>query len=727
VLALAASVLFAPYALAATEERITRDHDGDWHMRHHSCGGSAEGTQRFLPGPVGLPGDSKSGGPPQDEGDPETPNTGSLEVALNDNDNSLEENRNTRYGGLPLAQVSQIFYWTYVRSVPFPPPDELPAVYLGLEIDTNGDSTSEETLIFEPNMQEDDGQHDVTIGEWQRWVAKDLVPGGPEGLWYQEDAPGTLLSLQAWAALLPAGSRIVNPTTLDGVTAPEVNGGVFLAAGCTTSGTDWSGFSGNVDAVTIVGTGSSLTYDFEPESPGRATRLQCTPEEAVNSAGRGHTISCIATNDDGNRVADVLIDAEAVGDNSPDGDTPTSPDFGCETESDDPTTPTTNEAGRCQFRHGPGGQGSTVNVGTTTYYAWIDEDGVDDTVEADRAEGPSENQDPGGRPEGDGGDDTDVMVATWTPVLDCLPETIALIPGSGHTATCSVRDGASNPLSGRNVDIEATGVNDPDAANSPLLPDFFCTTDANGLCPFTHPAALTTATGRTTYRAWVDLDNNDATFEGDSAEALSSTGGKAEPDDTDVVEVNWSTTGGTPTPTPGCPTPSPSGASPTPCPTPTNTATPTPTPSRSPSPTPTPTTSPHGCAGDPDAITGTPGNDILVGTSGDDTICGFGGDDTIRGRGGDDRIKGGRGDDVIKGGGGNDDLSGGAGNDQISGNRGLDFLQGKGGNDVLAGGRGRDGLAGGRGNDSLDGGRGRDVCGGGPGRDTRRRCEAGPP
>ena len=49
----------------------------------------------------------------------------------------------------------------------------------------------------------------------------------------------------------------------------------------------------------------------------------------------------------------------------------------------------------------------------------------------------------------------------------------------------------------------------------------------------------------------------------------------------------------------------------------------------------------HVCG--PNAILGTPGNDVLFGTGGDDTICGMGGEDVIRGFGGDDYILGGSG------------------------------------------------------------------------------------
>jgi Ca2+-binding RTX toxin-like protein len=323
--------------------------------------------------------------------------------------------------------------------------------------------------------------------------------------------------------------------------------------------------------------------------------------------------------------------------------------------------------------------------------AWIDEDGLNETVEADRAEGPNESQDPGGRTEPD---ETDVVTKEWVPLLNCEPETVTLPPGSTHTFTCTVKNAAGAAVPNMNVDVEITGPNDTETptSNSLTSPDLTCTTDVNGSCTFTHGpggAGTTNATGKTLYRAWIDLDNNNATTsEADQQEGRAETsapGTVSEPDYTDVIESNWSSTAPTPTPTvTRTPTPTPTGTS-----SPTPSGSPTPTPSSSPTPTP----APRRC-GDPgeNGISGTAGDDVMIGSPGADVICGFGGNDVIRGKGGNDTIRGGGGKDKLFGGRGNDELFGGRGNDELRGGRGRDRLSGGPGQDSCMGGTGRDRL-----------------------------------
>ncbi|HYP24816.1 MAG TPA: Ig-like domain-containing protein, partial [Actinomycetota bacterium] len=135
----------------------------------------------------------------------------------------------------------------------------------------------------------------------------------------------------------------------------------------------------------------------------------------------------------------------------------------------------------------------------------------------------------------------------WGPGrLDCTPETDMNPTGTSHQVACTVRDGNNQTASGANVDVEATGANDPDGGNTPQTPDFTCTTDGNGGCSFTHGGTgggSTAGAGTTTYRAWVDLDGNNATPEADVGENLDEGGNGAgstnEPDHTDVVQKVW--------------------------------------------------------------------------------------------------------------------------------------------------------------------------------------------
>lgn len=128
-----------------------------------------------------------------------------------------------------------------------------------------------------------------------------------------------------------------------------------------------------------------------------ATRLDCSPETATNTQGTSHTLTCRTQDGAGGLISGALVDIEAVGANDPDGtNSRTSPDFTCRTNSD----------GVCSVTHN-----SSVGVfGTTTYRAWIDEDGNNSTVEADATEGQDEGASPGERKEPD---DTDAVTKTW--------------------------------------------------------------------------------------------------------------------------------------------------------------------------------------------------------------------------------------------------------------------------------------------------------------------------
>lgn len=138
----------------------------------------------------------------------------------------------------------------------------------------------------------------------------------------------------------------------------------------------------------------------------------------------------------------------------------------------------------------------------------------------------------------------DQVEKTWenpsTFRLDCAPETDTNPAGTEHTVTCTATSSSGAPVGGVQVDAEATGTNDPDTSNTPqVTPDFSCETGTDGTCSFTHRG---NAEGTTTYRAWIDTDNEDATSEADTGEGRDETvtpGARPEPDNTDVVEKLW--------------------------------------------------------------------------------------------------------------------------------------------------------------------------------------------
>lgn len=147
-------------------------------------------------------------------------------------------------------------------------------------------------------------------------------------------------------------------------------------------------------------------------------------------------------------------------------------------------------------------------------------------------------------------DDVDVVQKIWQNPnapsrVDCTPETDTNPTGSAHTVTCVATNSFGNVAANARIDVEATGPNDPDAANTPLTPDFSCTTNAQGSCTFTHGpggTGTTTTAGTSVYRAWIDADNNNTTNEADATEGrdeAATAGATAEPDDTDVVNKTW--------------------------------------------------------------------------------------------------------------------------------------------------------------------------------------------
>ncbi|HWC13743.1 MAG TPA: calcium-binding protein [Actinomycetota bacterium] len=771
VLCLVGSVfVLAGVALAAeVVYEVTRNHDADWHFDsgtdQSECptGQASTSSHAFEPGPVGLPGDepdSATGTPPEGQG--------SLEFRIGTNGDSLERFRNTRYAGKNISQLQELIYWTYTENVDLLEP-ETPAIWVRLAIDKNGDGVQDDTLVFEPTYQDGENgepQHRVQGGRWQRWIADDSDVGKPEGNWWLASVgavAGSFLTLDEWVGQI-GDATIVNPNG---------KGGVFVGAGC--GGSVWAGFVGNIDEFRIRFSDSQDTtvFDMEPEVPGSARRLDCNPETGVAPTGTVQTITCTATTDSNpsTPVEGTRIDIEATGANDPSafgnppGDTPQIPDFSCTTDAD----------GRCTVSHGP----STPRAGVTTYRAWIDDDNHNATVEADREEGRDEARQPGSRPEID---DTDVVERTWSPSrLDCEPETGSLRPGSSHTITCTARDAGGMTAAGAQIDAEATGPNDPDAGNSQTTPDFTCTTGEDGTCTLVHGPGgrgTTTTTGRTTYRAWIDHDKLDFSSTHDTGEGVnegSAPGFSREIDDTDVTEMNWSTTAPESTPSPcptgspsssptGSPSPSPTGspsgttspspsptggtASPSATPTSRGTASPTPTASAAGSvsasqatPTPTPTSSGSPCvtpSPSQSSPSPTPSEEPTPDPSptddephGDPLLSGpcqgyfpdsrqpdpNGNGEIIVGTPGDDTLRGGDGDDTICGLGGKDTLIGVGGEDLLAGNGSNDILRGNVGNDTLRGAGGEDTLAGGAGADEVYAGGGDDILRGGGGKD----------
>ena len=279
----------------------------------------------------------------------------------------------------------------------------------------------------------------------------------------------------------------------------------------------------------------------------RAAQVDAEPESSTNTLGQTHTITAAVFDQfDQTMAAGTQVGFEILS-GSPgnkDGNSTPPPDLSC----------TTNSSGQCSVSYS-----HTGTAGTDTICVYIDQDGQT----TNGLTGPTTS---GATCDGEGvtatGDDAgfdtqtqqsptaqqdvDVVQKVWQPSsapsqLDCTPENDSNPPGTSHTITCTTRN-TQTTTANTNVDVEATGASDPDGGDSRTTPDFTCTTNSSGTCTFTHTSAQT-ATGTTTYRAWIDSDNISATPEGDPNEQTSETGAgagdRAEPDDTDVVEKLW--------------------------------------------------------------------------------------------------------------------------------------------------------------------------------------------
>lgn len=274
--------------------------------------------------------------------------------------------------------------------------------------------------------------------------------------------------------------------------------------------------------------------------------VDAEPEDDLNQVGDTHTITATVYRPNGQPFTGGSTVHFEFFQGSPadaDGNTPQTPDRSCQTDQNGrcsvgytSNTPGTDRV--CVWTNDPPSmQGNNTN-GTCEGEGANDED--DDAQAADPA---SPNT-----------DDVDVVRKTWQTQavdptratrLDCAPETATNPTGSQHLVTCTATNQGGNTISSANIDVEATGANDPDNSHSPASPDFTCQTGNQGTCSFAHGPGNTSGTGTTTYLAWIDEDNSNLTVEADQAEQRAegqqagTAGNDAEPDDTDVVEKTW--------------------------------------------------------------------------------------------------------------------------------------------------------------------------------------------
>jgi len=201
--------------------------------------GSSDASVNFAPSPAPLP----------------SAGSDALKFVVGQNDSNLTsydeaEVDNFKYDGTKLADITALSYWTYITKDQYgQAPD------LALAIDSDGNGTQDDFLVFEPAYQTGGYSGDpvpnqgaVVQNTWQKW---DAFTGG----WWATSA-GTygppVYTLQTYVAAHPLA-------TLVNYTYSSTNyGGVSVFAGG-----GWFDFVGYTDLVTIGVGGNSVTTDFE--------------------------------------------------------------------------------------------------------------------------------------------------------------------------------------------------------------------------------------------------------------------------------------------------------------------------------------------------------------------------------------------------------------------------------------------------------------------------------
>lgn len=317
------------------------------------------------------------------------------------------------------------------------------------------------------------------------------------------------------------------------------NGGTL----CATEPVDEAAANNGSDNANDAADAVAKTWEARTAATGG---VDAEPETDTNNLGENHTITATVYDQFGDPFqGNTQVRFEFFGGSPSDpandaGNTPATADRTC----------TTNNSATCSITYT-----QTTTSGTDLICVWTNAApamannnvtgtcGGEGLTDADDAAGQADEPAPAN-------DDVDVVQKVWQNPnapsrVDCSPELDNNPTGTAHTITCTATNSFGNLSAGAVVDVEATGAGDPDGTNTPLTPDFTCTTNAQGTCSFTHGpggTGTTTAPGTTVYRAWIDADNNNTTSEADATEGRdesTAAGATAEPDDTDVVNKTW--------------------------------------------------------------------------------------------------------------------------------------------------------------------------------------------
>ena len=280
-----------------------------------------------------------------------------------------------------------------------------------------------------------------------------------------------------------------------------------------------------VEKTWVARSSSGGGVDAEPEAEtnptGEDTSITATVYDQFNEAFVGNT--------------QVNFEFFTGSPSDTDGNNPGTPDDTCTTtnSSSCSITYTSNDPGRdlvCVWINATPVMNGNNSNGT------CDGEGLND---ADDAAGSADAPQPTN-------DDVDVVVRTWENAdpateINCIPETETTHRTDDHVINCTASN-EGGTVAGTEIDVEATGANDPDGSSTPGTPDFSCTTNNSGSCQVTHQGSPSNTLGDTTYRAWNDEDYFNGTNESDQGENVDENangGDQDEPDNTDVVRNTW--------------------------------------------------------------------------------------------------------------------------------------------------------------------------------------------
>ena len=237
------TVLFLATSVSAATTVVTPSNPGNWVSTEEAlCRGSDpyQGSATYVTGP---------GSPPA--------GIGSLQMSVGALGDSSPRMFLKQFTGTRLDALTTLQYSTYVQAY-----QGSQDIYLRLYLDTDGNTTVDDSILFEPAYQTaasgnpalpDQGA--IATGTWQTWNA---LTGG----WWSNNGfcsanPGTgVQSIATYLGCFP-NARIMD--------VDATRGGVSLQAGCG-GPTDWGGFIGNTDALVIGVSSSDTTFDFEPDT-----------------------------------------------------------------------------------------------------------------------------------------------------------------------------------------------------------------------------------------------------------------------------------------------------------------------------------------------------------------------------------------------------------------------------------------------------------------------------